>query len=174
MLKAAAIATVLATTAVGVARGHNRLQDLPGTYEGSVPLIIDVKLTIDNNSSAADLDINVKVAHEEVTCEAEIIAFEKSTGTITFPNTTNIGDCMGDALRQQGKDPSKYFLKQNSDEESLTFHSAYPELKLKRVSDVDVAVSTCPAGCDNNPEDCIKVGCKPDGCVGRGTRCISA
>ena len=38
---------------------------------------------------------------------------------------------MGDALRQQGKDPSKYFLDVNSDG-TLTFHSdGYPSLKAR-------------------------------------------
>ena len=37
---------------------------------------------------------------------------------------------MGDSLRSQGKDPTKYFFDINSDN-SLTFHSdGYPDLKM--------------------------------------------
>merc|ERR1712167_526659 len=64
---------------------------LTGSYEGSVPLIIDVR-----------------VAHQEITCTGETIAVSGSS--ITFPNVGKSGDCMGDALRKQKRDPSKYFL----------------------------------------------------------------
>merc|ERR1712137_651395 len=61
---------------------------------------------------------NVKVAHQEIKCPAEKIA---ETGTsVTFPNIANTGDCMGDALRTQKKDVSKFTIDINSDG-SLTF-----------------------------------------------------
>merc|ERR1712070_1151055 len=102
-----------------------------GSYEGSVPFIIDITMDI-TSATAADLDINIKVAHQEVKCSGEKIAM--SDTTITFPSTGNTGDCMGDALRGQKKDPSKYSLSINSDG-SLTFHSdGYPPMKLKKKS----------------------------------------
>merc|ERR1712070_690841 len=91
------------------------------------------------SATAADLDINIKVAHQEVKCSGEKIAM--SDTTITFPSTGNTGDCMGDALRGQKKDPSKYSLSINSDG-SLTFHSdGYPPMKLKKKSFVAAAPS---------------------------------
>merc|ERR1712032_1163353 len=98
-----------------------------GTYEGSVPFIIDVKVTIDSATSM-DMDINVKIQHEEVKCQAEATA--TSDTAITFPNAANTGDCMGDSLRKQKKDPTKVSLKINPDG-TLTFHSQWPDLKLK-------------------------------------------
>merc|ERR1719386_409960 len=100
-----------------------------GTYEGSVPFIIDIVMNFDSATSA-DVDVNVKIAHQEIKCPGEAIAV--SDTTITFPNTGKTGDCMGDALRGQKKDVSKYSMTMNSDG-SLTFHSdGYPPLKLKK------------------------------------------
>merc|ERR1719478_1562849 len=100
-----------------------------GSYEGSVPFIIDITLDI-TSATAADLDINIKVAHQEVKCPGEAIAVTATA--ITFPNTATTGDCMGDALRGQKKDPAKYTLDINSDG-SLTFHSdGYPDMKLTK------------------------------------------
>jgi len=105
------------------------LSDPSGSYEGSVPLVVDVKMKF-NGDNTADLDINVKVAHQDVPCKGEAIALTGSK--ITFPNAGNTGDCVGDALRGQKKDPSKYYLDINADG-TLTFHSdGYPPLKLKR------------------------------------------
>jgi len=102
-----------------------------GKYEGSVPFIIDISLDI-ASSTVADLDINIKVAHQEVKCPTETIAI--SDTAITFPNSATTGDCMGDNLRTQKKDPSKYALDINSDG-SLTFHSdGYPDMKLTKKS----------------------------------------
>jgi len=99
-----------------------------GAYEGGVPFIIDLNMKF-NGDDTADLDINVKVAHQHVSCKAEAVAV--AGNKVTFPNTAKLGDCMGDALRGQKKDPSKYFLDVNSDG-TLTFHSdGYPALKLK-------------------------------------------
>merc|ERR1711959_185753 len=102
-----------------------------GSYEGSVPFIIAISLDI-TSATAADLDINIKIAHQEVKCPGETIAMTATA--ITFPNTATTGDCMGDALRGQKKDPSKYSLDINSDG-SLTFHSdGYPDMKLNKKS----------------------------------------
>jgi hypothetical protein len=106
------------------------LADPSGSYEGSVPLIIDIKMSFNAGDKTADLDLNVKIAKQRVTCTGEAIVV---TGNkVTFPNTGKTGDCVGDALRGQKKDPSKYYLDVNSDG-SLSFHSGgYPVLKLKK------------------------------------------
>merc|ERR1712050_147289 len=105
--------------------------DPAGKFEGSVPNIIDITVDI-TSSTAADVDVNVKIAKQEIKCSNEAIAI---TGNkITFPNIGKSGDCLGDALRTQKKDTSKYTLDVNADG-SLTFHSdGYPDMKLKKQS----------------------------------------
>merc|ERR1712050_608416 len=99
-----------------------------GPYEGSVPFIIDI--TMDFSASTVNADINVKVAHQEIKCPSEAVAY--SATAITFPNIGTTGDCMGDALRGQKKDVTKYNLDINSDG-SLSFHSdGYPVMTLKK------------------------------------------
>merc|ERR1719215_1767135 len=99
-----------------------------GVYEGSVPFIIDI--TMDFTASTVNADINVKVAHQEIKCPSEAVAY--SATAVTFPNIGKSGDCMGDALRGQKKDVSKYLMDINSDG-SLSFHSdGYPVMKLKK------------------------------------------
>ena len=84
------------------------------------------------SATAADLDFNIKAAHQEVKCPGKTLAIIDSA--ITFPNTAKTGDCMGDAVRGQKKDPSKYSLDINSDG-SLIFHSdGYPDMKLIKKS----------------------------------------
>merc|ERR1712050_242572 len=101
-----------------------------GAYEGSVPFIIDITMVF--GASTVNADINVKIAHQEIKCPTEAVAY--SATAVTFPNTATTGDCMGDALRGQKKDPSKYSLDINSDG-SLTFHSdGYPDMKLTKKS----------------------------------------
>merc|ERR1719247_524518 len=84
-----------------------------------------------------DFDNNVKVAHQEIVCKAAKIS--ETAAAITFPNIGNTGDCMGDALRKQKKDVTKFSISINSDG-SLTFHSdGWPDLKLTKAS---VAISS--------------------------------
>ena len=70
---------------------------------------------------------------------------------ITFDNIGTTGDCMGDGIRGQGKDVSKYVIHVNSDG-TLTFDSdGYPALKLKSCTAADeparpVAVRADPSG----------------------------
>merc|ERR1711971_898173 len=104
------------------------LSALSGVYEGSVPFIIDI--TMDFSASTVNADINVKIAHQEIKCPTEAVAY--SATAVTFPNIAATGDCMGDALRTQKKDVTKYNLDINSDG-SLTFHSdGYPDMKLTK------------------------------------------
>merc|ERR1712083_352603 len=99
-----------------------------GAYEGSVPFIIDITMVF--GASTWDADINVKIAHQEIKCPTEAVAY--SATAVTFPNIATTGDCMGDALRQQKKDVSKFTIDINSDG-SLTFHSdGWPDLKLQK------------------------------------------
>ena len=51
------------------------------------------------------MDVNVKVAHKDISCKGEAIT--TSATAITFPNSGKTGDCLGDAVRGQKKDPSK-------------------------------------------------------------------
>merc|ERR1719355_160085 len=77
-----------------------------------------------------DFDNNVKVAKQEIKCPGAKIA--ETDTAVTFPNIGNTGDCMGDALRGQKKDVTKFKIDINSDG-TLTFHSdGWPDLKLKK------------------------------------------
>merc|ERR1719262_1183449 len=108
---------------------------LSGAYEGKVPFILDMKVNF-NGDSTMDFDNNVMIAHQEINCPKSKIA-ETST-EVTFPSIGNTGDCMGDALRKQKKDVSKFTISINSDG-TLTFKSdGWPDLKLKKKT---VAVS---------------------------------
>merc|ERR1712022_16157 len=102
---------------------------LTGSYEGQVPFIIDINCDFDG-SAKAHVDVNVKVASKRFNCATEDIA--ETDAQITFPNTPNTGDCLGDGVRTDGKDPSKYLINKNSDG-TLTFKSdGYPDLKLNK------------------------------------------
>merc|ERR1719487_1225637 len=102
---------------------------LTGSYEGQVPFIIDINCDFDG-SAKAHVDVNVKVASKRFNCETEDIA--ENDAQVTFPNTPNTGDCLGDGVRTDGKDPSKYLILKNSDG-TLTFKSdGYPDLKLSK------------------------------------------
>ena len=99
-----------------------------GKYCGKVPFIIENTIDIQGGGTA-NLDINVKVAHQEISCPTEAVSV--SDNQVTFPKTASTGDCLGDALRTQKKDPSKFFLDVNGDG-SLTFKSdGWPDLKMK-------------------------------------------
>jgi len=109
---------------------------LSGHYEGSVPFILDMNLIFPGDGTM-NFDQNVKVAHQEIKCPTERIS--ETATAVTFPNIANTGDCMGDALRGQKKDVSKFTISINSDD-SLTFHSdGWPDLKLTKKT---LAVST--------------------------------
>merc|ERR1719446_250172 len=122
---------------------------LSGTYEGGVPFIIDMTLKF-NGDSTMDFDNNVKIAHQEIKCPGAKIA--ETATAVTFPNIGNTGDCMGDALRGQKKDVTKFFIDVNSDG-SLTFHSdGWPNLKLKKQSIKAVAAPSEEAAASENQE----------------------
>merc|ERR1712083_945331 len=89
-------------------------------------------ITMDFSADTVDADINVKAAKQEIKCPTEAVTY--SDTAVTFPNIGTTGDCMGDALRGQKKDVSKYNLDINSDG-TLTFHSdGYPDMKLTKKS----------------------------------------
>ena len=121
---------------------HASPQLNPTGYCGWVPGILTNKITFHGNSTArfpldctaldctADLEINIMIAKQEVICKGEKVTVD--SGSVHFTDIATTGDCMGDALRAQGKDPSKYFMDVNADG-SLTFHSdGYPNLKMKK------------------------------------------
>merc|ERR1719456_1632653 len=121
MLFRSALATLFAAVA--------RADALTGSYEGQVPFIIDINCDFDG-SAKAHVDVNVKVASTRINCEAEDIA--ETDSQITFPNSATDGDCLGDGVRSDSKDPSKYLINKNSDG-TLTFASdGYPDLKLTK------------------------------------------
>merc|ERR1712093_213099 len=102
-----------------------------GKYEGSVPFIVDISVNF-NDDGTMDFDNNVKIQHLEVKCAK--VAVTVTDTTVTFPNIQKTGDCMGDALRSQKKDVTKFSIGINSDG-TLTFHSdGWPNLKLKKAS----------------------------------------
>jgi hypothetical protein len=117
---------VVAWRAAALKMGDLKAAAPSGKYCGSVPFIIEVDITL---GTTADVDINVKIAHEEVKCPSEAVSI--SDTQVTFPNVATTGDCMGDNLRDQSKDPTKYYMDVNSDG-TLTFQSdGYPPLKMK-------------------------------------------
>merc|ERR1711959_839364 len=96
---------------------------------GQVPFILDMNLIFPGDGTM-NFDQNVKVAKIEIKCPTEKIA-ETASG-VTFPNIATTGDCMGDALRKQKKDVTKFAIDINSDG-TLTFRSdGWPDLKLKK------------------------------------------
>merc|ERR1711934_708525 len=111
--------------------------NLSGSYEGSVPFIIDVTADFDGSGSKADVDVNVKVASTRITCPGEAIA--ETDAQVSFPNAVNDGDCLGDGIRSDGKDVTKYVIIKGSDG-GLTYKSdGYPDLKMKKKS-MDIMV----------------------------------
>merc|ERR1712072_1530544 len=99
---------------------------------GSVPFIIDVTADFDGSGAKADVDVNVKVASTRITCPGETIAEDDSQ--VTFPNAVTDGDCLGDGIRSDSKDPSKYIIVKNADG-TLTYKSdGYPDLKMTKKS----------------------------------------
>merc|ERR1711881_698911 len=118
-----------------------------GIYCGSVPFILDMSVTF-NSDGTLDFSNNVKIAHQDIECKAE--PYTLSGSTITFPNIGKTGDCMGDALRKQGKDVSKFTITVNSDG-SMTFHSTWPDLKLKQCDAEDVLAAPTGKYCGSVP-----------------------
>jgi len=114
-----------------------------GNYHNSVPSIIDITARI-TSATLADFKITLPsspIAKQEVKCSGETIAIGDTAAT--FPNIKKKGDCMGDALRGQNKDVTKYSFTINSDG-TLTFHSdGYPDMKLSKASD---AAAAAPSG----------------------------
>merc|ERR1712166_1294171 len=100
-----------------------------GHYEGSVPFIIDINMIF--GATTVDTDLNIKVASQEIKCPTQ--AFAQTASLVSFPNIAADGDCLGDALRTQGKDTSKYALDINSD--------GNPDMKMKKKSLMAGAVS---------------------------------
>merc|ERR1712110_408039 len=117
-----------------------KADNLSGSFEGSVPFIIDVTADFDGSGAKADVDVNVKVASTRITCPGEAIAEDDSQ--VTFPNAVNDGDCLGDGIRSDSKDPSKHIINKNADG-TLTYKSdGYPDLKMTKKSLMAAAALT--------------------------------
>merc|ERR1719410_2547718 len=115
-----------------------------GKFCGSVPFIVDISVKF-NGDGTVNFYNNVKVAKQVIDCKAEAVTITGSD--IIFTNIQKTGDCMGDALRSQKKDVTKFTLSMNSDG-TLTFHSTWPDLKMKPCSsqgDNTVTVYTKPS-----------------------------
>merc|ERR1711916_315829 len=104
-------------------------ESLSGHYQGSVPFIIQVDSTF-NGDATADVTIDVQVAGKKFDCKGEAIA--ETDAQVTFPSAAQDGDCLGDGIRSDGKDPSKYIIVKNGDG-SLTYKSdGCPDLKMTK------------------------------------------
>merc|ERR1712048_80550 len=106
---------------------------LEGTWMGRVPGIIKVTLSL-SGSDKANLDVSV-IGHTDIKCDESIT---ETDSLITFPNGATTGDCLGDGVRGQGKDPSKYTLIKNSDGTISFTSDGYPSLKMTKQSAIIV------------------------------------
>merc|ERR1712048_1219455 len=107
---------------------------LDGTWVGRVPGIIKVTVSL-SGSDSANLDVSV-IGQKDIKCTETIT---ETDSLISFPDGPNTGDCLGDSLRGQKKDPTKYTLIKNSDG-SLSFTSdGYPTLKLTEQSELGLS-----------------------------------
>merc|ERR1719263_322801 len=130
---------------------------LSGHYEGQVPFILDMNLIFPGDGTM-NFDQNVKVAGIKIECPTEKIA--ETASAVTFPNIAATGDCMGDALRKQKKDVTKFSIDVNSDG-SLTFRSdGWPNLKLtkKTMAAIEVGSQTT---CGKYEDWCTTIPCCP-------------
>ena len=93
-----------------------------GSCCGSVPLILDMRLTFHDHA------LDVEIALKDIDFKAEVDA---SSGAVSRTSKMQTGACMGDALRGQGKDPSQLKLALNSDG-TLDFAAlGWDSMKLK-------------------------------------------
>merc|ERR1712139_281417 len=112
-----------------------KADNLSGEYDGSVPFILDMVLKFPGDGTV-NFDQNVKVASTRIQCPTEKIA--ETDSEVSFPDAPNDGDCMGDALRGQGKDVTKFVISKDS-EAAISFHSdGWPDLKLNKKSAIMV------------------------------------
>ncbi len=93
-------------------------EDLVGHYMGRVRGIIKIDVTF-NGDATVDTTINV-IGQTKIDCSAENIA--ETDSLVTFPDVPTVGDCVGDGIRTDGKDPTKYTIIKN-DDGTLTFTS---------------------------------------------------
>jgi len=102
---------------------------LSGSYTGRVRGIIKITMDFSDDTVNADIDV---IGQTEISCPVE--KYTATSSMISFDSIVEDGDCMGEALRGQGKDTSKYTLDINSDG-TLTFHSdGYPDMKMTKDS----------------------------------------
>merc|ERR1712000_123861 len=105
-------------------------EDLVGHYMGRVRGIIKIDVTF-NGDATVDATIDV-ISQTKIDCSSENIA--ETNSLVTFPDAPTEGDCIGDGIRSDGKDPTKYTIIKN-DDGTLTFTSdGYPNLKMEKQS----------------------------------------
>ncbi len=85
----------------------------------------------DDGTSTVDTTIDV-ISQTKIDCSAEKIA--ETDSLVTFPDAPTVGDCVGDGIRTDGKDHTKYTIIKN-DDGTLTFTSdGCPNLRMTKQS----------------------------------------
>ncbi len=77
--------------------------------------LLDASVTIDvpfDDDATVDTTIDV-IDQTKIDCSAENIA--ETDSLVTFPDAPTVGDCVGDGVRTDGKDPTKYTIIMNDD-----------------------------------------------------------
>ncbi len=79
-------------------------EDLVGHYMGRVRGIIKIDVT-STGDATVDTTIDV-IGQTKIDCSAENTA--ETDSLVTCPDAPTVGDCVGDGIRTDGKDPTKY------------------------------------------------------------------
>ncbi len=80
-----------------------------GSCCGSIPLILDMRLTFHDNA------LDVEIAKNVIDRKADAETFDASSGAVSLTSIMQTGGCVGDALRGQGTDPNQLKMTLNSD-----------------------------------------------------------
>ncbi len=93
-------------------------EDLVRHYMSRVRDIVGIDVTF-NGDATVDATIDV-IAQTKIECSSENIA--ETGGLVTFPGARTEGDCIGENIRSDGKDPANLTIIKN-DDGVLTFTS---------------------------------------------------
>merc|ERR1712140_158678 len=97
-----------------------------GLYQGSVPLIGKWQVTF---NSATNVDYHHSIMGNVLDCASQTVS--ESGGKITFSDIGTTGNCMGDSIRGQGKDVTKYYLTEDSATQVTFYSDGYPKMAMK-------------------------------------------
>jgi len=97
-----------------------------GVYQGSVPLIGKWQVTF---NSATNVDYHHSITGNVLDCRSQTVS--ESGSKITFSDIGTPGNCMGDAIRGQNKDVTKYYLTQDSATQVTFYSDGYPKMAMK-------------------------------------------